>query len=345
MKTDELHFYKLLRGFLTDYLVTRRNFSERTARTYRQSLNQLVRYLRDEKGVGFDSVGFDCFSRSSVYEFLIWLKESRSCAEATLNLRLAAIRSFLKYCGEEDLELMSIYLDVASIHSFKSSKNSRVEYLTQAQLKRLFTMPDVTTRLGRRDRFFMIIAYETGARMQEMLDLKCGCIIRDGEFVRFKIFGKGSKTRYVPLMKPVARHLDAYLSEFHSLPEPEDFLFYTIHDSKHTQMKPGTVDHFLKKYGKQAHNVDEGFPQGLHAHMLRHSVAMAMYKNGIPISYIKDFLGHTSLDTTAVYSYADEETIAKALEAIDHEPFEVKKQPIRKWKNKEQYLLDFCGFS
>lgn len=345
MKADEMHFYQLLRDFLTDYLLACRNFSGRTARTYRHSINQLIRYLRDEQGVRFDSVGFHCLSRSLVYEFLIWLRDSKGCSEATLNLRLSAIKSFLKYCGEEDLDLMPVYLDVAGIHAFKAAKKLRVEYLTQPQIKLLFSMPDMTTRLGRRDRFFLIFAYETGARMQELLDLECGCIIHGGDFVKVRIRGKGSKVRYVPLMKSAVAHLEAYLEEFHPAPTPDDFLFYTIHDSKHTQMKPGAVDHFLKKYAKRAHDEDEGFPSRLHAHMLRHSVAMIMYKKGIPISYIKDFLGHASVETTAIYSYADEETIAKALESIDHEPADSKKQPTKKWKNKEQYLLDFCGLS
>ena len=57
-------------------------------------------------------------------------------------------------------------------------------------------------------------------------------------------------------------------------------------------MKPGTVDYFLKKYGKAGHETDLTFPEGLHAHMLRHGIAMTMYNQGIPLSYIRDFLGH-----------------------------------------------------
>lgn len=110
-------------------------------------------------------------------------------------------------------------------------------------------------------------------------------------------------------------------------------------------MKPGTVDYFLKKYSKLIHHSDIEFPADLHAHMLRHSVAMAMYKKGIPISYIKDFLGHSSIVTTSVYSYADEETIAMALESIEHEPNSKAKPNSKKWKGNENYLLEFCGLN
>ena len=183
--------------------------------------------------------------------------------------------------------------------------------------------------------------------MQELLNLQVSSILRSDVGVRLRIHGKGNKIRYVPLLGATVKHLNSYLAEFHKERQPEMFLFYTIHDSQPTQMKPGTVDYFLKEYGKLAYTRDNTFPEGLHAHMLRHSIAMAMYKKGIPISYIRDFLGHSSIDTTAVYSYADEETITKVLESLDHEEMIGVAKPIKQknWKGKEQYLLEYCGLS
>lgn len=343
MGSNDMQFYQLLRDFLIDYLIVRRNLSGKTVRAYRQSINLMARYLHVEKNLRFDVLNFSHFSRTYVYDFLVWLRDTRNCSAQTLNLRLSAIKSFLKFCGEECLELMVYYLDVASIHAFKESTQTHVKHLTQPQLKQLFATPDISTRLGRRDRFILLLAYETGARLQELLDLEYCCIVRDDRFVKIRVCGKGSKVRYIPLMDAMVEHLDAYLSEFHTSPDPHDYLIYTVHDSRHTQMKPGTVDHLMKKYGKLAHGQDDGFPQQLHAHMLRHSVAMVMYKKGIPISYIKDFLGHSSIDTTAVYSHADDETIAQALESAEQSSKHRKTPPVKKWKDKEQYLRDFCG--
>lgn len=344
MKKNELHFYVLLRDFLTDYLITRRNFSEKTAKSYRQTINLLRVYFREEKGINFDKMDFSCFTRSSIYDFLIWLKDVKKNATQTLNLRLSAVKSFLKFCGEEDMELMSVFLDVSTIHAFKGARKPCVEYLTQEQLKLIFTIPDSTVRIGRRDRFFLILAYETGGRIQELLDLQLSSIVRNDKNARIRIHGKGNKIRYVPLLGSTVKHLDSYLTEFHKCSPKDAFLFFTIHDSLHTQMKPGAVDYFLKKYGKMAHTIDETFPESLHAHLFRHSIAMAMYKKGIPISYIRDFLGHSSIETTTVYSYADEETITKALESVEHDENTVT-QKQKNWKGKEQYLLDFCGLN
>ncbi len=344
MKKNELQFYQLLRDFLTDYLIVKRNFSHETARAYRQALNILRQYFAEEKRISFDQMNFACFSRSNIYDFLIWLRDVRQCSVPTLNLRIAAIKSFLKYCAEENIELTSHYLDITSIHAFKGTKKPSVEYLTPDQLKLLFSLPDLATKLGRRNRFIMIFAYETGTRIQELLDLKLSSIIRGDKSVRVRVMGKGNKVRYVPLLESTAKHLDAYLAEFHKSGSGDPFLFYTTHDGAKTQMKPGTVDYFLKKYGKAGHETDLTFPEGLHAHMLRHSIAMTMYKQGIPISYIRDFLGHSSIETTTIYSYADDETIAKALESL--EPLQADGHPSPKnknWKGKEQYLLEYCG--
>ena len=78
MKKDELHFYKLLRDFLGDYLVIKRNYSEKTAKAYRQTMNLFRSYLREEKNISFDRMTFSCFSRSEIYDFLIWLRDTRN---------------------------------------------------------------------------------------------------------------------------------------------------------------------------------------------------------------------------------------------------------------------------
>jgi integrase len=242
------------------------------------------------------------------------------------------------------MELAHLYLEVASIRAFKGEKKAYVEYLTPDQLKHVFSLPEMAVKLDRRNRFFMIFAYETGARLQELLDLQLSSIVRSDSGVRLRVYGKGRKIRYIPILEATLMHLDAYLAEFHKNSPANAFLFYTIHDKQQTQMKPGTVDYFLKQYGKRAHVADQTFPLNLHAHIFRHSVAMAMYKKGIPLSYIKDFLGHSSIETTTIYSYADDETIAEALEAVDHEPAVGKTVKTQKnWRTNEQLLIDYCG--
>lgn len=285
-----------------------------------------------------------------VYDFCIWLRDSESKSINTINLRLSAIKSFLRYCSEEDATLSELYLKVKLIRRFKGKTDPKLEYLRPEQLESIFSWPDTATRNGRRNQYFMIHAYETGGRIEELVNMRLEDIIRNGASVQIRLHGKGNKTRYNPLPTEVLPHLDAYLNEFHPGRNNQDYLFYTIHNGQHTKMAPRTVNSFLASYAKELHKVDPSFPEGLHCHVFRHSIGMAMFKAGIPLPYIKDFLGHSSIDSTSIYAYADNETMAAALRSVDQEALPVKgsdgnvvSYPEKKWKGKEEYLLHFCG--
>lgn len=350
VKKEELHFYELLRDFLYKYLVVQRNYSEATVKSYTDSLNQFRLYLKEQRQIPFDKVGFHCFTREIIYDFCIWLRDGQLKAINTVNLRLSAIKSFLRFCNEEDAVLSEIYLKAQSIHRFKGTSTPKLEYLKPEQLEALFVTPDTSSQKGKRNQYFMIHAYETGGRIEELLSMKLGDIIRNGNNVQIRLHGKGDKTRYNPLPEEVTPHLNAYLQEFHPNGNNDDFLFYTIHNSKHTQMAPRTVNSFLAGYANELHKADESFPEGLHCHVFRHSIAMAMYKAGIPLSYIKDFLGHSSLESVSVYAHADNEAMAAALRTVDQEALpnpdnagNIMVHPEKKWRGKEEYLLSFCG--
>lgn len=350
IKQSELYFYEMLRDFLYKYLVVRRKFSKATVNNYTVSLDQYRQYLKEQKGISFDKAGFHCFSKEMVYDYCVWLRDSQSKSVNTVNLRLSAIKSFLCYCSEEDVALSELYLKVKSIHRFKGKADPRLEYLNQKQLEAVFAAPDTATRNGRRNQYFMIHAYETGGRIEELVSMTLGDIIRNGSNVQIRIHGKGDKTRYNPLPSEVIPHLDAYLAEFHPDGKNEDYLFYTIHNGQHTKMAPRTVNSFLSSYAKKLHRMDSSFPEDLHCHVFRHSIGMAMYRVGIPISYIKDFLGHASLDSTAIYAHADNDALEAALRSVDQDALPEKDDegnivslPQKKWKGKEEYLLHFCG--
>lgn len=343
-KTKNDAFFQMLHNFFSIHLPVRLTASPKTIRTYKAALNQMRLYLANEKGIPFTAMDFDCFSREMIYAFLVYLRDEKYASVNTLNNRLAAIRSFLRYCSDEDMELTAIYVSAQKIRRFKGTKTACVEYLTEDQLKRLYTMPDIHTAVGRRNRFIMIFLYETGARIDELLNIRLSDIIRTGKAVQLRLTGKGRKTRYIPIMKETMKHLEAYLSEYHPDSPKGAFLFYSVHQGQQTQMTAANVDHMLKKYAAIVRETDPNFPAKLHAHMFRHSIAMAMYKKGVPLSYIRDFLGHESIDTVRVYAYADNETISEALSRVDHEqgPSSALK---KKWRGREMELLQYCGLA
>lgn len=99
-----------------------RNLSDKSVEAYKQSLKIYLKFPELEKGISNEKVNFDSFTRASIRDFISWLTD-KACSAKTINLRLTAIRSFLKYCSEEDFELRGIYTDVCSIKKVKEEKS------------------------------------------------------------------------------------------------------------------------------------------------------------------------------------------------------------------------------
>ena len=342
---EATRFHRLLASSPGEHLPVRRKASDKTIRSCRQPARRLAARGREERGVRFDEMRFADLSRDAACAFLVWLRDERGLSPQTLNLRLSAIKAFLRFCGEEDVELAGLYLSVSSIRPFKGASSPGIKHLEPVQLRELFSEPDVSTRIGRRDRFLMILAYESGTRTRELLDLTCDCIGECGGYVTPRVHGKGGKARIVPLASQAVEHLDAYMAEFHPGPDPEGWLLFTVHGGKRTKMSPGTVDHLPRKYAASIHARDPSFPEGLHAHTLRHSIATAMYRAGSPIPYIQDFLGHADPSTTMVYAHADGGAIASAVEAASRQVATPVTPAEKRWKGREQYLLELCGLA
>ena len=344
MKNKTVYYF--LHDYFFEHLGIRKNASKKTIKAYKQSINEFRCYLKDYKKKSFLTLELSDFNQDNIYDFLVYLRDTKKQKSSTLNLRLASLKSFVRYCGDEDPEVTSLYIALSKIHKFKDpERNGRVEYLTEEQLKILFGIPDTSTKLGRRDQFIMIMLYETGARIEEFLSIKLSDIFRQENCVQLRLHGKGDKTRYIPILDEVIPHLDHYLEEFHPDSTGSDYLIYTVHQEKHTQMTEGTVNHLLKKYAAVAAETDPLFPLDLHCHTMRHSIAMAMYKKGVPLTYIKDFLGHANLNSVSIYAHADNETVTKALEAANSD-LEIHKDSVqRRWEGHEEKLLAFCGLA
>ena len=343
MKPDN-HFFKHVRGFLTVYLPKNRCYSQHTIKAYRDTLNLFRQFMFEEKKIAFTQIHFDLIGHEVIYEFLLWLQKTRGNSASTKNHRLAALKSFLHYCAMEDSTLMAIYMDVQKIPYQRVARN-KVEYMSENALKVLLEQPDATTRRGKRDRFFMILLYDTGARIQEILDLKLGDIHLNNQTPCIYLTGKGNKMRTVPLMDKTIAHLQAYQKTFHpdgNLKNDSD-LFYTQIKGQIGRMSADNVSCFLKRYAKSAHQVCSEVPLRMHAHLFRHTRAMHLYQAGIPLSYIKDFLGHVSVNTTDIYASTDTSMMKAALEKIiqnngDHG---TKEEPI--WQDNEELILKLCG--
>lgn len=262
MKTDP-SFFKHVRGFLTVFLPKHKCYSPNTVKAYRDTLNIFRTFLLEEKQTAFTDIHFDQMNHELIYEFLVWLQKTRGCKVATKNHRLAALKSFFHYCGMEDSALMAIYMDIQKVTSQRVVRK-RVDYMSENALKTLLEQPDPNARCGLRDRFFMILLYDTGARIQEILDLRLKDLhLRDQPSCIY-LTGKGNKTRAVPLMDKTIAHLKEYMKHFHPKDpqNQEAFLFYTQIKGIQGRMSDDNVSCFLKSMRK---------PHGKYARTFQHA--------------------------------------------------------------------------
>ena len=254
---------------------------------------------------------FDTFNRSNVKDFIEWLCEKKY-APKTINLRLTAIRSFLKYCADEDFELRGIYNDICTVKKVKEVKKP-IEYLQPEATKAILASYDTRTAKHRRNRMILILLYDTGARVQELSDLSISSLHLDVPHPYVTLIGKGRKTRNVPVMNKTVAHLRKYLEEFH--PDlTEAPLFYSRLDGKPHQLSTDSISLILKTAAQTARATCSEVPENVHCHLIRKTKAMDLYRNGVPLPFIMQLMGHESMSTTSgFYAFATLEMMSEAM--------------------------------
>jgi site-specific recombinase XerD len=172
-----------------------------------------------------------------------------------------------------------------------------------------------------RNRFYMILMYDTAGRCQELLDLKLKDFVISGSKPYVYLTGKNSRQRSVPLLPKTVGHYEHYLAAFHPEPNsPDDYVFYTVSHNQRHQMSEDNVEAFMKKYGEQARKGCHEVPLRVHPHQLRHTRAMHLYRSGWPLPFVSELLGHAKITTTNIYAYADTEMKRNALSAYSISP-------------------------
>jgi site-specific recombinase XerD len=195
-----------------------------------------------------------------------------------------------------------------------------VDHMSEAVLKTLFKQPNLVKSNGRRDQFFMILMYDVAARCRELLDLKVGDV-NLGKYASVMLTRKGNKKQSVPVSESVADHFTEYLKWFHPQNErsENDYVFYTVIHGIKQQMSPDAVAAFMRGYATKCHTVCPETPSRIHPHMLRHTRAMHLYRSGMPLVLISEFLGHADVNTTRIYAWADTEMKRQAIKLVSSE--------------------------
>lgn len=307
-------FAKTLTQFLSDFLPGQRNVSPNTIKSYRDTFKQYLMFMQEEHRIRPENLSFSSATKSTITEFLHWLEVSRNVSVNTRNQRLAAIHSFFRFAQTEYPEILFESQKIIGI-PFKKKQQQLMPHLTMDQLAYLFEQPNTTTKRGRRDLALMVVLYDAGARVQELIDLRV-CEIRLAQPSTITLTGKGNKKRVVPILAKTRSLLESYMNENHLLEtgRQQSPLF---HNSRYQAFTRPGITYILDKYFKQAKlsHSEEIFPNKLHPHMIRHSKALHLLEAGVNLIYIRDLLGHVSVTTTEIYLKFDTELKRKVLEA------------------------------
>lgn len=310
MKPNDFAYY--LTGFLTKYLPNEVGASTNTISSYRDSYMLFLEFVRDEKHTAVEKLTLERIKKKTIEEYLEWLESSRGCSVSTRNVRLAAIHSFFRYLQYENPDNLIEWQRILSI-PVKKCKKGTMNYMSLDGIKLLLEMPNQSTKTGRRDLALLSLMYDTGARVQEIIDLTPSCIRFDYPYT-IRLTGKGNKARIIPLMEAQIRILKRYMDE-NQLLAPYANQYPLFHNKRNEKLTRAGVGYILNKYVCIARDKNTALiPEKFSCHCLRHSKAMHMLQAGVNLVYIRDILGHSSVQTTEIYARADSKMKREAIE-------------------------------
>lgn len=300
-----------LRGFFHDYLPKLKGMSVHTIHSYRDSLRLLLLFLaKEDRGVS--NLSFTDINAKRVMAFLEILEEERHNSAGTRNIRLAAIHSFCRYVASSFPQHVLLAQQVLSV-PFKRTQTRRIEYLEFNEINSILSKIDVSTINGRRDYVLIALMFNTGGRVQEIVDLKASDLRLSQPF-SVRLFGKGRKERICPIWSGTAKALQKYLEE-RKIDPRNPMPIFTNHMG--LPLTRFGVRYILAKYTSLAASSDLPLrTKRLHPHSMRHSTAIHLLKSGVDLVTIANWLGHVSPNTTNKYASIDmdmkREAIAKA---------------------------------
>jgi len=305
-------FAAYISDFISRYLPNEKGASANTIASYRDTFVLLLNFTEKEKQVKIEKLTLDKITKETIIGFLDWIQRERKCSNTTRNSRLAAIHSFYRYLQYESMDYLHECQKILSVR-FKKTKRESMTYLTIEGIKLLLQQPDTTTSRGRRDLTLLSLMYDTGARVQEIIDLSPS-MLRLNKPPTIKIIGKGNKARLVPMLDAQTEHLKNYLKE-NRLNEPFANMYPLFFNSRKEKLTRAGINHIVQKYAITARK-ENGMiiPENISCHSLRHSKAMHLLQAGVNLVYIRDILGHVSIQTTEIYARADSKQKREALE-------------------------------
>ena len=303
-------FIRQLATYFETHLPESRRCSPNTIASYADAFTLLFQFFQEKKGIPHYKVDYKSFTPATMDAFMLWMGNERRYSPASVRQRLSAINSFMKYASRREMAALPAYTAAVGTEKPKIIRLP-FPYFTLDEIRILLHLPTATKKIEKRDLVLLSLFYESAARAQEICDLKVRDI-RFGAPTKVKLLGKGGKTREIPISDDVANLLRYYLKEQKSDNKSDNPFFTSQLGGK---MTTACIRNLVGKYVKKA---KEEYPTlflepKYSPHSFRHSKAVHMAESGTPLIYIRNFLGHTSTQSTEIYARIGQNAIVKML--------------------------------
>lgn len=322
-----------LRAFFSEHMPLTRGLSPNTIQSYRDTLMLFLRFLQARHECSVIELDFDHLTPEILIGFLDHLESERGNCVSTRNSRLAAVHSFARFAATrhpEHLELCQRLLAVP----VKRCSRSAVEYLEANELRAILDCIDRCTAEGRRDYALLLAMFNTGARVQEILDVRPTDLQLERPF-HVRLRGKGRKERLCPIWPSTAEQLRALLRD---IPLEGDSTKQLFRNRRGEPLTRFGVRYLLQKYVRLAHPTAPSLTnKKVNPHTLRHTAAVHLLQAGVDLVSISHLLGHVSVETTNRYLAIDLETKRAALEQAG--PLIEEAPTLRHWRTDEALLV------
>ena len=348
-KTNDPALFKAITEFMKVYAPVIRRRSTNTIKSYACALNSYFDFLEAKKERNLFKVSTSDFNCNNIVEYMAWLQETKHNEVSTVNQRLAHIRTFCNYLMKNKLLSFSELSKINDIVKLDDLRKNEFIYLSVDELKLIMQQPDLKTKAGLRDRFFIALLYDSGCRDQEILDLKVkDFVVTSPDTAELHVIGKGNKYRVTPISTDVVaiyrQYCTVYGIDHHK--DAEKYLF-TTHNTRKCgeicKMSDDNTQRILRKYEEKVKSVCPNIPH-LHAHLFRRTRAMHLYMAGVDLTMIAEWLGHADLETVQVYARATVDMKRKAASKLAANESSVFKGDVAfKYSNDEETLKKLCG--
>jgi integrase/recombinase XerD len=299
-----------LRAFFAQHLPLTRGLSPRTVLSYRDTFVLLLRFLAERHDCGVVHLDLKHLRAEDILVFLDHLETKRKNSVATRNARLAAIHSFARFLATRDPEQVEESQRLMAI-PIKRGPARPVDYLEGNEVGAMLAAVSPEQSDHFRDRALLLTLFNTGARVQEMLDIRaCDLQLDRPTFVRLR--GKGRKERLCPLWPETVASLRDLLTALSSSAADPVPLFRNHRGEPMTRFG---VRYLLRRYAQSARSAAPTLAsKRIHPHTYRHSAAVHLLRAGVDLVTISHWLGHASVETTNRYAAIDLETKREALQ-------------------------------